>query len=96
MLHLILLGNDRAHPSNDQSRNAKVSGVIRPMLQVAKEKKWPVVLEATTAKSRDVYRHLGFEILEEITVGKGKIDREGRPKEGGEGCLLWSMIKRYE
>lgn len=96
MLHLILLGNDRSHPSHDPSRNSKVSDVIRPVLQMAKEMKWPVVLEATTEKSRDVYLHLGLEILEEITVGKGKIDREGRAKEGGEGCLLWSMMKRCD
>lgn len=60
---------------------------------MAQEKGWPVVLEATSARSRDVYRHLGFDVLEEVTVGKGRVDAEGRGKEGGEGCVLWVMMK---
>lgn len=40
-----------------------------------------------------MYAHLGFQILEEITVGKGKVDGEGRGKDGGEGVLLWAMMK---
>ena len=90
-LHLTLLANDRNHPST--SKPAKVSDVIRPVLAMAKEKGWPVALEATSSGSRDVYAHLGFEMLEKITVGKGKIDREGRGKEGGEGMDLWVMMK---
>ena len=91
-LHLALLGNDRSHPSNDTSRNAKVSEVLRPVLAMAREHGWPVVLESTTPKSRDVYLHLGFKNLSEIHVGKGKIDKEGRVKEGGEGMALWVMM----
>ena len=87
-----MLGNDRSHPSNDTSRNAKVSDVLRPVLAMAREHGWPVVLESTTPKSRDVYLHLGFKNLAEIYVGKGKIDAEGRVKEGGEGIPLWVMM----
>jgi hypothetical protein len=60
---------------------------------MAKGKGWPVVLESTSPRSRDVYAHLGFDMLEEITVGKGKVDAEGRGKEGGEGVVLWAMMK---
>lgn len=92
MLHLVLLANDRSHPSAIMP--AKVSDLIRPVLEMAKEKGWPVVLESTSPRSRDVYAHLGFETLEEITVGRGKVDGDGRGKDGGEGVLLWAMMKR--
>jgi hypothetical protein len=91
VLHLVLVANDRSHPS--ATTPAKVSDLIRPVLDMAKEKGWPVVLESTSPRSRDVYAHLGFQILEEITVGKGKVDGEGRGKDGGEGVLLWAMMK---
>jgi hypothetical protein len=96
MLHLVLLGNDRSHPSHDPSRNHKVSDVLRPVLRMAKEQGWPVLLEATSEKSRDVYKHVGMEVLEELTVGKGTVGRDGRKKEGGEGCVLWTMIARCD
>jgi len=60
---------------------------------MAREKGWPVVLESTSPRSRDVYTHLGFQMLEEIVVGKGKVDGEGRGREGGEGVKLWAMMK---
>ncbi|KAI4655252.1 uncharacterized protein J4E79_008318 [Alternaria viburni] len=91
MLHLVLLANDRTHPST--SNPAKVSDLIRPVLDMAREKGWPVVLESTSPRSRDVYTHLGFQLLEEIVVGKGKVDGEGRGLEGGEGVKLWAMMK---
>ncbi|EUC31490.1 hypothetical protein COCCADRAFT_38427 [Bipolaris zeicola 26-R-13] len=54
MLHLSLLGNYREHPSNDKSCNHKVSEVMRPVLKMAKEKGWPVVLEATSENVRAI------------------------------------------
>lgn len=92
VLHLVLLANDRSHPSNNPSRNAKVSDVLRPVIQMAQENAWTVVLEATSEKSRDIYQHLGFDLVDELTVGKGKADSEGRAKEGGEGCRVWAMM----
>ncbi|KAJ7219011.1 hypothetical protein B0H12DRAFT_1224347 [Mycena haematopus] len=34
-------------------------------------------LEATTSRSRDVYKHYAFEVIEEVVVGKGKVDPLG-------------------
>ncbi|EMD97743.1 hypothetical protein COCHEDRAFT_1125574 [Bipolaris maydis C5] len=92
MLHLSLLGNYREHPSNDKSRNHKVSDVMRPVLKMAKEKGWPVVLEATSEKGRDVYKHFGMEVLAEHTFGQGKVGSDGKKKEGGEGVKIWVMM----
>ncbi|KAJ6554908.1 hypothetical protein DFH09DRAFT_1085176 [Mycena vulgaris] len=35
------------------------------------------VLEATTPRSRDIYMHFGFEVVGEVTVGKGAVDAQG-------------------
>jgi hypothetical protein len=91
ILHLVLVANDRSQPA---STPAKVSHLIRPVLAMAKEKGWPVCLEATSPRSRDVYAHLGFEVLEEMRVGKGKVDAEGWGCADGEGVLIWAM--RFE
>ncbi|KAJ7746371.1 hypothetical protein B0H16DRAFT_1462538 [Mycena metata] len=37
----------------------------------------PITLEATTAHSRDVYAHLGFEVVESLTLGKGQVNNRG-------------------
>ena len=54
----------------------------------------PIWLEATTPRSRDVYLKLGFEVVEEIVLGKGKAGEDGRAKKGGEGVKVWAMIWR--
>jgi hypothetical protein len=89
ILHLVLVANDRSQPA---SAPANVSHLIRPVLAMAKEKGWPVVLEATSPRSRDVYAYLGFEVLEEMRVGKGKVDAEGWGCADGEGVLIWAMM----
>ncbi|KAF9463716.1 hypothetical protein BDZ94DRAFT_1282415 [Collybia nuda] len=54
----------------------------------------PFILEATTPNSRDRYTHLGFEVVEEITLGKGKVNTEGIVASGQEavGFPIWTMI----
>ena len=61
-------------------------------MQMARENDWTIVLEATSEKSRDIYQHLGFDLVKELTIGIGKVDSEGRVKEGGEGVRLWVMM----
>ena len=43
-------------------------------------------------RSRDVYTHLGFKEVEQIQIGKGKTDKTGNLKEGGEGITIYCMI----
>jgi hypothetical protein len=52
----------------------------------------PVVLEATTEKSMNTYRNLGWELVEEMTLGKGTTGPDGLPCKGGQGVKLWGMI----
>jgi hypothetical protein len=105
VLHLVLVANDRSQssstPSNPPSTSPSTASssplpsikhLIRPVLALATEKGWPVCLEATSPRSRDIYAHLGFQILEEMVLGKGTVDAEGRGKEGGDGVKVWAMV----
>jgi hypothetical protein len=98
VLHLVLVGNDRSQyppslsSSSSSSTPASIKILIRPVLALAKESGWPVCLEATSPRSRDVYAHLGFEVLEEMVLGRGKVDADGRGKDGGEGIKIWAMV----
>jgi hypothetical protein len=91
VLHLVLIANDKASGSSD-GRKASAGDVIRPMLEIATSHGWPVVLEATSPRSRDIYAHLGFKIAEEITLGAGRIDGLAHRLEGGSGISVWAMV----
>lgn len=55
----------------------------------------PVHLESTTAKSRDIYAHYGFEIDEEHQFGQGAVDARGVAAKGSAatGYPEWVMTK---
>jgi hypothetical protein len=91
LLHLILIANDRDSISGD-AKKVSIREVVKPMLALCKENGWLAVLESTSEKSRDVYKYLGFEIMDEVHVGVGEVDREGRRKVGGEGVTMWAMV----
>lgn len=90
--HLVLIGNTRKSPTDNAA--GSVSDVIRPMLLMATEIGWPVCLEATSLRSRDIYAHLGFETVRELKLGVGHADESGRPVTGGNGVSVWLMIYR--
>jgi hypothetical protein len=92
ILHLLLVANDRASVEVGKEKVPSIGNVMRPMLAMAKEKGWAVCLEATTARSRDVYKYLGFEVIGELCVGKGHADSDGRRLEGGPGIPMWVMV----
>lgn len=91
VLHLLLVANDRASAS-DEGQKMSIGAVMKPMLAMAKERGWLSCLEATSSHARDVYKHFGFEIIEEVHVGKGEVDRSGHREEGGEGVSMWVMV----
>ena len=76
------------------------SSLIRHYQKIATEANVPVWLEATTAKSRDIYLKLGFEVVEEIVLGKGRVGGDGLVVKGkGEeamGVRVWGMVWRPE
>jgi GNAT superfamily N-acetyltransferase len=68
------------------------SALIRHMQAIAGKEDCPIWLEATTEYSRDVYADLGFTMVEEILLGKGKVGSDGLAKKDGEGVKVWGMI----
>jgi hypothetical protein len=41
-----------------------------------------------------IYYSLGFEIIEEIVLGKGIVEENGRKCKGGAGVKIWGMVWR--
>lgn len=72
------------------------SHLIRLRQAVAKEDGLPIWLEATTAKSRDVYAKCGFETVGEINLGVGSHASTGLREKGGSGLVVYAMIWRPE
>jgi hypothetical protein len=91
VLHLVLIANDKEEAATD-GKKARASELIRPMVEMARSQGWPVVLEATSPRSRDIYARLGFKVAEEIHLGVGRIDSDARRLEGGPGVALWAMV----
>jgi GNAT superfamily N-acetyltransferase len=70
------------------------SGMITQYQDKARKDGLPIWLEATTAKSRDLYDRLGFETVGEIVLGKGTHAETGFKAPNGPGVTLWGMIWR--
>ena len=74
------------------------STLIRRRQVLATEANLPIWLEATTVKSRDIYLKLGFEVVQEIVMGKGRVGSDGLVTKGEKaiGVPLWGMVWRPE
>jgi hypothetical protein len=70
--------------------------LVRHHQSVARAANAPIWLEATTLKSCKIYAKLGFEIVEEIVLGKGISAADGTTSKGGEGVKIWGMLWRPE
>jgi hypothetical protein len=66
--------------------------LIDTYIQKAKEEKVPLWLESTNEHARDVYLHLGFKLVDVVTLQEGKADENGYRVEGGKGVKLFAMI----
>lgn len=68
------------------------SRIIQDVLEVARARRVPVWIEATTEKSKSVYARQGFKSLGTIILGKGTAGADGMPKKGGEGVNWYPML----
>ena len=88
--HLAMLGRD---PDADPLKaQAAVDACIKPFMNKAKEEGVPVWTEASTDEKKAENERWGFKVAEECVIGKGLVDGQGVPKEGGEGVTCWAMI----
>ncbi|KAL4886035.1 hypothetical protein BJY04DRAFT_213574 [Aspergillus karnatakaensis] len=71
-------------------------GFAKALMQAVQEDAWkmevPVWLEATTERSRKLYLSLGFDDVEEITLGKESTAEDGTMEHGGQGVTMWAMV----
>ena len=61
----------------------------RENVQQGSDSDLPIWLEATTAKSRDIYAKCGFEVVQEMKLGKGTHAATGLREKGGPGVSIW-------
>jgi len=85
--YLFVIGRDPCHIGKSVS-----SRLILPFIQKAKQDGVPLWLEATSEHSKNVYEALGFQVVEELKIGKGRCDKKGNLVDGGEGVSMWAMI----
>ena len=68
------------------------SKVVSRYREKAVEDGLPIWLEATTPKSRDIYIHQGFNVVQEMRLGEGSHAETGDVEKGGAGVPVWAMI----
>lgn len=66
--------------------------IMREHQDMAQAENVPIWLEATSRNSRDLYLSLGFQEVEEIILGRGKVDANATLKVGGSGIPLYAMV----
>lgn len=81
---------------SDSRGRGLCSALIRHCQRVAEAENYPLWLEATTAHSRDVYAKEGFKVAEQVVLGEGQVDADGKTKKNGEGVTVWGMVWRSE
>lgn len=82
--------------SSDRRRQGLAGRLMRDIQMRAQADNHPIWLEATTWESKALYLKHGFQTIEEINMGKGVVDSNGRAKTGGEGITIWGMLWRPE
>lgn len=83
------------HHTSSLTNNActgLAKAIMRDHQQTAQAANLPIWLEATTAGSRALYLSMGFEEVEEIWLGKGKVATDASLQSGGPGVSLWAMV----
>lgn len=66
--------------------------LIMPLVERARQDGHPVWLEASNMHARDVYLRLGFRVVEERKVGKGRCDELGNLVHAFQGVTVWAMV----
>ncbi|KAF2814352.1 uncharacterized protein BDZ99DRAFT_380243, partial [Mytilinidion resinicola] len=77
-------------------RQGLCSALVKHYQQLAVRDEVPIYLEATSRYSCSLYQKLGFSVVDEFTVGRGKHATDGRLEDGGPGVKIWGMIWRPE
>ncbi|KAJ5697023.1 hypothetical protein N7536_007435 [Penicillium majusculum] len=85
--YVFSLGTEHEHRGRGLAK-----AIMQDHQQTAQAANLPIWLEATTAGSRALYLSMGFEEVEEIRLGKGKVAADASLQSGGPGVSLWAMV----
>ncbi|KAJ5485591.1 hypothetical protein N7539_005579 [Penicillium diatomitis] len=85
--YIFTIGTETEHRGKGLAR-----AIIQDYMRKAQFENLPIWLEATTPNSRKLYLSLGFEDVEKIVLGKGKVDDQAQLQCEGSGVPLWAMI----
>lgn len=66
--------------------------IMRYHQEKAQSENLPIWLEATTESSRYFYLSIGFQEVEKITLGKGKVAADASLQPDGPGVTLYAMV----
>ncbi|KAF3392474.1 hypothetical protein F1880_008764 [Penicillium rolfsii] len=80
------------HEKLTHSTTGLAKTIMREHMRKAQLENVPIWLEATTPNSRKLYLSMGFEEIEEIRLGKGKVDTNANLQPDGPGVPLWGMV----
>uniref|UniRef100_A0A0D2YHQ5 N-acetyltransferase domain-containing protein n=1 Tax=Fusarium oxysporum (strain Fo5176) TaxID=660025 RepID=A0A0D2YHQ5_FUSOF len=72
-----------------------LSALIQYLMEEARRVAKPVWLEATSRYSMNQFLRHGFELVEDIKVGEGKVNSQGKKEAGGDGVLIAYANVRY-
>lgn len=78
----------------DARERGLCSAIMKQWQETAAREQIPIWLEATTSRSMRLYSKLGWEIVDEVIIGKDKAQADGTACKGGEGVTVWTMIWR--
>ncbi|KAJ6098996.1 hypothetical protein N7467_000531 [Penicillium canescens] len=85
--YVFSLGTEHEHRGKGLAK-----AIMRDHQRTAQADNLPIWLEATTPSSRGLYLSMGFEEVEEIVLGKGKVATDASLQPGGPGVPLWAMV----
>lgn len=85
--YVLVTATDPAH-----RKQGLLAAMVERLLDEARKVNKPIWLEATTKYSAQQFTRFGFETIDEITLGKGKVNSKGAKQGGGEGVTVTAMI----
>ncbi|KAJ5473160.1 Acyl-CoA N-acyltransferase [Penicillium sp. IBT 31633x] len=85
--YVFSIGTEQAHRGKGLAK-----AILLDHQQTAQAANLPIWLEATTPTSRGLYLSMGFEEVEKILLGKGKVAADASLQPDGPGVPLWAMV----
>jgi hypothetical protein len=88
--HIALVARDP--DLSPTQHEAAFKAIVGYVLERAQKEDVPVWAEASQLERRAEYEKLGFNITDEVTIGKGKVNGQGWPTSSGTGVTCWGLL----